>query len=505
MFAWTIGLCALCTSACSGDDGIAAAESPGGGGIGGAGGVPPGGAGGSPPAAGGAGMSAGGSAGAGGGGAGGAAGSGGGTGVRAGCTNTLAPPRTNTLTRVSDMVLDYPLSGAPAATHYNVLILMFNASSKNASTPDQTAGVRDFYTAEQLGDVFFNDPNGVHAFVSEVSYGKVSLSGRIVGWIDLPPMTGPADDFRVNVDSYAERATAYATLADYDIVYIVGLTDGTGMQIGWGLENYLRTSQGTATVGIDYMINSFFFTEAGGPYPFSVVLPSRSWSHELMHTLGISGHDISLDCGSVPYGTTCNEIIAYGNPFSVMGESAFGNHPSVNMKAKMGFLDAAQVETVTRSGTYMLCPTSTVDGKTKGLSIPLKTPLVIAQTMSTAGSATMDRLLIEYRRNLGFDRYLDRLGTDYLNRYKDDGPVRSDGVLVSLGYSDAQTQSTLQLDMHPGTPFNPSNGTLTPGNIGRMADATLLVGETFSMTEQSITVKVESLTDDGGIVVNVTY
>jgi len=83
--------------------------------------------------------------------------------------------------------------------------------------------------------------------------------------------------------------------------------------------------------------------------------------------------------------------------------------------------------------------------------------------------------------------------------------VRSDGVLVSFGYADSMTNSTLELDMHPGTSFNPNAGTVTPGNIGRMSDATLLVGETFSITEQGISVKVDSLTDDGGVAVTVTY
>ena len=431
-----------------------------------------------------------------------AGGSGGTVGTQAGCAATTAPARKTTASVVSEKVIDYALDGAPASKHYDVLLLMFNASSRNASTPDNGV-VAGFYTPRQLGDVFFNDPNGVHAYINEVSHGKVSLSGRVVGWMDLPVTTTPTDDFRINKDAYAQRAVSYATIANYDVVYLVGLTDGDDvMQLGWQLQNSLTTTQGTAMVGIDYMINSAFFREAGGNYAYSTILPSRSWAHELLHTLGASGHDISLDCGQVPYGTSCNNIVAYGNPFSAMGESALGNHPSIYMKSVLGFIEPSQLVSVTSSGTHTLCASASNDTKPKGLTIPLKQPLTIAQ--ASGDPTTFDRLIIEHRRPMGFDRYLERLGTDWLDRFKTDGPVSADGVLVSLGYANFdETDSTLLLDTHPTSSFT-SAGIIMSGNVGRMSDATLLVGETFSIESQGITIKVKETTSDGGVVVEVT-
>ena len=195
------------------------------------------------------------------------------------CGTTLAPAHTAQKTVVSDKVVDYALAGTPGSQNFKVLLLLFNASSKSSSTPD-TVNEHVFYTPEQLGDVYFNDPNGVQAFLSEASYGKVSLSGRVVGWLNQSGATPTAEDFQSNVQSYVEQATSYATLSDYDVIYVVALTDGTDtLQLGWQLQNSLTTSQGTWHGGIDWMVNSDFFKQAGSAYYFSVIclhVPGRT-------------------------------------------------------------------------------------------------------------------------------------------------------------------------------------------------------------------------------------
>jgi hypothetical protein len=428
---------------------------------------------------------------------------GGDAGTLANCTQMLAPARKTTSTTVSNMAIDYTLVGAPAATHHKVLLLMFNASSKNASTPD-VQYARGFYTPAQLGDTFFNDPDGVHAFMNEASYGGVSFSGRVVGWMNLPATTMAATTIQQNYNMYAEMATAYANFADYDVVYFVFLTDGTdGLQVGWNQTNTVQVSQGTFTVGIDFMINSFFYLQAGSPAYYSVILPSRSWAHELVHTFGSVGHDLSLDCGQTVIAASC-AIQPYGDPFSLMGESAFGNHPTINVKNHLGWLGASRLTTVTRSGDFTVCPSETVDSGNKGLVVPLKTPISL---MSTTGNTTttFDRIMIEYRRPFGFDRYLDRLQSSWLTPFKADGPVREDGVLVTLGYQDTTIDATVLLDMHPTSSYVSTTGIEVAGNVGKFSDAMLYVGESYSFAGQSITLATQGLTSDGGIKVHVDY
>ena len=421
------------------------------------------------------------------------------------CGSTLAPRRTLTKTKVSDKVFDYKLDGPAGAQHHNVLLLMFNASSKSAATPDGQ-GFRNFYTPEQLGDVYFNDPNGVLAFLTEASFGKVSLSGRVVGWLDQPTgVTPKAQEFQDNRDMYAQQATPYATLADYDVVYIIGLTDGTDvLQLGWGLQNTLNTSQGQWPGGVDWMINSFFFTQAGTEYPFSTILPSRTWAHELHHTLGIFGHDISLDCGTSTLAAAC-AFNAYGNVFSVMGESALGNHPSIGMKQALGWLGAGQMQKVSASTQTLICPSESVDGKPKGLEIALKTPLTLTST-TVDEPAVFDRIYVEYRAPLGFDRYLSRLSDPAWQKRFLMAPrnIRQDGVVITLGYADPETQSSALLDMHPTLTDFTKDGIVIPGNVGKFVDAELLVGETFEVPGQGIKITPTAV-EGGGIRVNVAY
>jgi len=52
-------------------------------------------------------------------------------------------------------------------------------------------------------------------------------------------------------------------------------------------------------VGFNYLINSPMYkgtTMEGNSYYGSRVLPSTSWVHEMVHTLGIGGHANTLWC-----------------------------------------------------------------------------------------------------------------------------------------------------------------------------------------------------------------
>jgi len=420
------------------------------------------------------------------------------------CGSAMPPLRTLTKSKVSDKAWDFKLAGPPGAEHHNVLLLLFNASSKNASTPDGV-GFHEFYTPEQLGDAYFNDPNGVAAFLNEASYGKVSLSGRVVGWFDQPSGTTPtATDFQTNRDSYINQAAAFATFNEYDVIYIVGLTDGNDqLQLGWGLQNSAQTTQGRWEGGIDWMINSTFFTEAGQAYPYSTILPSRSWAHELHHTLGISGHDISMNCGTKTLDAAC-AFNPYGNVFSLMGESAVGNHSTIGMKQALGWLAQGQLQQVSASTKVTICPTETIDDKPKGLVIPLKTPLIVTST-TVDMPAEFNRIFVEYRTPVGFDHYLDRLTDPMWQRRFLTAPrdIRKDGVVISLGYS-ADTNSSILLDMHPTVTDFTQDGIVTAGNVGKFLDAMLLVGETFELPEQGIKITPTAV-EGGGIKVDVTY
>jgi len=65
-------------------------------------------------------------------------------------------------------------------------------------------------------------------------------------------------------------------------------------------------------VGLNFLINSAMYRSTswdGNPNYGSRVLPSTSWIHEMIHTLGINGHANSLWC-DYPAGTH----VTYSNP-----------------------------------------------------------------------------------------------------------------------------------------------------------------------------------------------
>jgi hypothetical protein len=417
-----------------------------------------------------------------------------------GCQDKLAGLPAMHKVKVSNTRVDYVLDGAPGSTHLRVALLLFDGSSLSAPTQNANGLQRDFYTPEELGDVFFTDPDGVQAFTHEASFGQVTLAGSVVGWVDLGAVKTPAMDFQTNREQYVAMVSSQIDLANFDVAYIVGLTDGgDSFQVGWGRQNTLAGHM----MGVVWMINSEFWNKPGFPGVGSLILPSTSWAHELHHTIDIQGHALALDCGQEIFGTGAScQIHAYGNPFSAMGGFGYSTHDDALMKQRLGWLATDQMTNVTKAGVYPLCPLETVDGKPKGLAIPLTKPVMV--TGQSGETVIFDRLQIEYRRELGFDRWLSRLkGGQFLNYFKGGDPVDANGVLISLGYQNGDTDSSVLLDMHPTTPFNASAGIKLPGDTGKFADAILTVGETFELS--GVVVKVESLTADGGIEVRVSY
>jgi hypothetical protein len=102
-----------------------------------------------------------------------------------------------------------------------------------------------------------------------------------------------------------------------------------------------------------FIKNSEFCQQAGNiNYTDCILLPSASWSHELLHTLGIGGHANSLDCGNETLLPSVAKINAYGNCFSLMGECAFATHPDIRMKEALGWVSSDQIVNFTTSGDY---------------------------------------------------------------------------------------------------------------------------------------------------------
>jgi len=239
------------------------------------------------------------------------------------------------------------------------------------------------------------------------------------------------------------------------------------------------------------------------------ILPTTSWAHEMIHTLGASAHANSLDCMQEVVCETGSGGASngYGNPFSIMGENAFASHPDVYVKSYLGWLASNQVQTVTANGVYTLYPLETDTQNLKGLKIKLSTPLIFDNNV-------FDTLYLEYRDAIGMDRYMVRLDRTesqqahaFLSRYKPDGVINRHGVLALLRDStqdSTNTTTTQLLDMNPTSSYS-DDGIKLPGNVGKFSDAILGTGQSYRLPHDNFTIETIGMSDDGGMQVKITF
>lgn len=408
----------------------------------------------------------------------------------------------------------YPLpQDSVATTQHRVLIIMVNTTGEIPERTDPTpAGLQEHYTAEELGETYFRADHGVRSFVYDASYHRVDLSGSVVGWFHTEPEELSDVDMMQRREEYFELACHLVDCSDYDIFVLNGRVTGQGTNIGWTKQNSLNVAQGSfQNVGFDFMINSPFLVH-GDTYSDGLLLPNASWPHELMHTLGVSGHANSLWCSEgeteVILSGTCDNK-AYGGVFSLMGERAFATHPDFVQKTAAGWMGAGEVHTLDVTGSFtsakrVIYPLSSQEAGAKGLSVRLPRPV-------TVSGLDLDRIHFEYRAPIGLDHYLTRLdgpsapdGGSFLQRYTSLQNIDRVGAHVFLDIEYSGGNSTWTIDTHPGTAYNPDRGIKWQGNPGRFADAILNVGETLSTsTLLDIEIEVLQTTVDGGLEVEV--
>jgi hypothetical protein len=168
----------------------------------------------------------------------------------------------------------------------------------------------------------------------------------------------------------------------------------------------------------------------------------------------------------VPIGGTCtaNE---YGDPFDVMGSGY--RHVSAYHKEKLGFLESANVQTVTAAGTFDLAP---LEQKATGLQV-LRFPI----------AGTSDVYYVEYRQPFGFDSFRT---TD---------PVANGVLIRRITIPSRGVLQTKLIDNVPGTTS--------------FTDAALGVGKTFTdgaakvsftLTARSATAATVQVAFDGPVI-----
>lgn len=302
------------------------------------------------------------------------------------------------------------------------------------------------FTSAAVNDMVFNATSN---FYKENSDNQTWLSGQVFGWYTMP-IAFTCDTSRIAAAARQQATDAGVDLTPFARVVYLFPQNGACSWSGVG-------SVGGAT------------TEAwiNGELNVKVI------GHELGHNLGLY-HAHALECGSSTLTGTCTAI-EYGDGSDIMGNLA-AVHFSSFQKQRLGWLNdgaAAQLQTVTASGSYTLDPYEVTGG------IRPRSLRVLKSIDASTGKKSW--YYIEYRQPLGFDSALPSLYNSNLVK----------GVQLRIATDDEPNSSHL-LDMTP-------NSTAADD----MNDAALLPGASYTDSNAGVSITL-SWADSGsaGVAIN---
>jgi hypothetical protein len=291
-----------------------------------------------------------------------------------------------------------------------VAVVLFNFSNDTRQPIDATRAKELVFSGTSSSNAYFKEVSfGVRSLV-----GSVDMTGDVLGWYTIDQVNTGCSYSDWGTAARAKATAAGVNFSNYDHVV-----------------HYFPKTSGCQFSGVGQLPGKYNWINDSG---------SQTISHELGHNFGVhhaSSYRCLLNNVPVPIGGTCTAS-EYGDPFDVMGSRY--RHVSAYHKEKLGFLEAANVQTVTANGTFDLAP---LEQKATGLQV-LRYPI----------PGTSDIYYIEYRQRFGFDSFLT---TD---------PV-SNGVLIRR--ITIPSRGVLQTKLIDNVPATSS-----------FTDAPLLVGKTFT-------------------------
>ena len=241
------------------------------------------------------------------------------------------------------------LHGVARGTHFTVAAGGVQQLSGSASASSAAAGAKRIavvlfnfsndpsepYTPAYANGVAFTNSDSVAAYYADASWGQLTLSGDVFGWYTISD-TNTTCSYSTWADSATKAASASgANLSGYDnIVYAFS----GAASCAWG--------------GLAYMPGTTSWLNGLN------AMHLRAMAHELGHNFG-THHSNSLQCteNGVPVALSANaancSTTEYGDPFSVMGGAAHYEHTNF-AHGNFGWLQPANTQTVTASGTYTL-------------------------------------------------------------------------------------------------------------------------------------------------------
>ena len=281
--------------------------------------------------------------------------------------------------------------------------------------------------------------NQLNEYYGHVSYGAVSVSGKVVGWIKLPHKmaeygtdNGPfvddqdgdgyPDSWRLFKD-VAPMITSQVNIADYQ--QIVVLHAGNGEE--------------SSKVASDIWSVTFLGMQVGTPQGtfnrFAIVPESE---YHGLGTLGVYAHEFGHLLGLPDlYSTTIEEV----GPWDIMARGAWNGNPPGSSPAEMLAWDRIFLSWITPQHIVNVAKQSrmnvTVD--------PIESSSSVVQVVKaqTSSQDSKHYYLIEVRQKTGYDKALPSSGVliTYIDETKSNPVKVIDAVLTSSTLGDAPFQA----------------------------------------------------------------
>lgn len=322
---------------------------------------------------------------------------------------------------------------APTFGSRKVLTLLINFTNFQAQPT----------TVQQARSSIFTSAISANSYFKEASLYRYNLTGieradgDVVGWLTLPFTNASCDVNRIMTE-WTQGADALARQNGYEpnnynsVLYVFPTT-------------CIPSAIGTrGSVGDTTRVQRAWFASGD-------MNSVKAITHEIGHNLGLD-HANAFVCSGTNIPDSCQNIV-YGDPFDVMGGSSsffFNNY----YRLSLGWL-TGKTQIVTASGEYnLLAPSITAKGN-QILQILLRDP---------NGETALYSYYLEFRRPYSFD-----------NLFGDNRslPIYN-GVSIRYAFREPLGFETYLIDTTP--------------NTSNRNDAPLTVGNTFTDTENGVTI-----------------
>lgn len=338
------------------------------------------------------------------------------------------------------------------------------------------SGPRPF-TREEARTKIFSGP--MPAFYKEQSYDRISWSGDVYDWYQLPragAVNGnclwPA--YQNGVEFAAVVSGAGLDISQYDRVAILANHPCLGGGISSVGKNTISLGGQTGRFSISWIGELWRASEPStrGQQSFPWTNLDHVLSHELGHGLGLH-HANGFDCfASSFYSVSPYEcgLIEYGNHFDLMGGTKiYSLHFNAYGKKLLGWAATGDYLTIAESGRYTVSPLESAG------------PARFAVIDLGASSSPPHEYYLEYRRGLGFDSSLRQ----------DDLVVNQNGLLVNFPFTSPQNVPiSLLLDLSPTNldwEEDTRQAALVGSRIFRDPHSQVAIGPIISVTPGALT------------------